>query len=354
MGAVPRLHATLNGELTVGFDIGGTNLRAAVVSPQGTIVDSASVPAPERANDLEDAIVKMVETLSHRHRIVAVGIAVAGFLDETCECVRFAPHLPWRNANVHHMLQARLGLPLRLEHDANSAAWGEHRFGAARGARDWVLFALGTGIGTAFMHAGEIYRGAYGVAPELGHLTVVPSGRRCPCGKLGCLERYCSGTALVETAIELVHGRRFANSTLASQVRCDPTSVTGETVMAAARRRDPAGLAVVEDFAAWLGTGLGIIADLFDPELVLLGGGVSRDADLYIDEALEGMRADVVGTGYRPLPRVAVAKLGAEAGMIGVSDLARRQAEAGMAAGHPAAAGAAHSPRAVTVRETDE
>ncbi|AIG64443.1 glucokinase [Corynebacterium atypicum] len=317
------MRASLNGELTVGFDIGGTNLRAAVVTERGTIVDSLSVPAPERAGDLEDAIVAAVAELSKRNKIAAVGVAIAGFLDQDCERVRFAPHLPWRNADVRQALSARLELPVRLEHDANSAAWGEYRFGAAQGVRDWVLFAVGTGIGTALMHDGEIYRGAFGIAPELGHITAVPGGRRCPCGKLGCLERYCSGTALVESAIEIVHARRFAHSPLAAKLRCDPSSVTGEDVMVAARQGDSAGTEIVHDFATWMGRALGIIADLFDPELVLLGGGVSRDADLYLAEAVDAMGSEVVGTGYRPLPRVAVAKLGAQAGMIGVSDLAR-------------------------------
>ena len=155
---------------------------------------------------------------------------------------------------------------------------------------------------------------------------MVPGGRRCPCGKLGCLERYCSGTALVVSAVEIVHSHRFHGSKLAEHVRRDPSAVTGEQVMAAARAGDPAGKAVVDDFSDWFGQGLSVIGDLFDPELILLGGGVSRDADLYLPEAIETFESGVVGTGYRPTARVAVAELGADAGMIGVSDLARRVA----------------------------
>src|SRR5699024_10915822 len=116
---------------------------------------------------------------------------------------RFAPHLPWRNATVSQNIEDRIGMLVRLEHDANSAAWGEARFGAGQKARDWVFFAVGTGIGATLMGGGEIYRGAFGIAPEFGLLTVVPDGRPCSCGKNGCLERYVSGTALPDTAAQL-------------------------------------------------------------------------------------------------------------------------------------------------------
>ncbi|WPF65463.1 MULTISPECIES: ROK family protein [unclassified Corynebacterium] len=309
--------------LTVGFDIGGTNMRAGVVDAGGRIIDARSLPSPRDAEGMSRGIAHLVDLLRRDHEIAAVGVAVAGFLDPDCEVVRFAPHLPWRDAPVRSMLEERLGLPVKLEHDANSAAWGEYRFGAAQGVETWVLFAVGTGIGATLMTRGEIFRGAYGTAPEFGHLTVVPGGRPCPCGKLGCLERYCSGTALMDSAIELVHKRRFSGSTLAAQVRRDPNSVDGLHIMQAARRGDAAGMAVVEEFASWLGTGLSIVADILDPELILLGGGVSRDADLYLDQATEQFSSQIVGTGYRPLARVATAELGADAGMIGVADLAR-------------------------------
>ncbi|UDL75153.1 ROK family protein [Corynebacterium uberis] len=309
--------------LTVGFDIGGTNMRASVVDAAGCIIETRSLPSPKTPAGMEAGIEQLVAELRADHQIAAVGFAVAGFLDAECERVRFAPHLPWRDAPVRKMLQDRLGLPVRLEHDANSAAWGEYRFGAARGVDTWVLFAVGTGIGATLMTGGEIFRGAYGTAPEFGHLTVVPGGRACPCGKLGCLERYCSGTALLDSAVELVHSRRFLGSELAAKVRRDPTAVNGPLIMDAARRGDAAGVAIVDEFAAWLGQGLSIVADILDPELIVLGGGVSNDSDLYLPAATEQFASQIVGTGYRPLARVETAELGAAAGMIGVADLAR-------------------------------
>lgn len=306
-------HPAVDSGLTIGFDIGGTNLRAAAIDADGEIVDSVSVPTAKVATQLEDDIARAVEDLSAQHEISAVGLALAGFLDPECETVRFAPHLPWRDAPVRELLSKRIGLPVRLEHDANSAAWGEWRFGAGRGAKDWVFFAVGTGIGATLMTEDKIYRGAFGTAPEFGHLTVVPGGRECSCGKRGCLERYASGTALPDTCEEL---RPQYETKL-------PANATGVQITQAAREGDPLGVAVMENFGTWLGQGLSIVADVLDPELIVVGGGVATDADLYLERARENMAQQIVGAGHRPLARVATAELSSAAGMIGVADLAR-------------------------------
>lgn len=307
---------------TVGFDIGGTHCRAAVVTAGGEILETLSTATPATVEALEDTVVRLLDQLRATHDPAAVGLAVAGFLDPARETVRFAPHLPWRNAPVRARLAGRIGLPVTLEHDANSAAWGEYRFGAAQGAGTWVFFAVGTGIGATLMIDGEIFRGAHGTAPEFGHLTVVPGGRQCACGKRGCLERYASGTALVDTAAELaVPGA----GGLARRVVEKRDAVTGAEIMAAARAGDPTGMAVLADFAGWLGRGLAMVTDVLDPELIVLGGGVPLDADLFLDAACGRMAEEIVGAGHRPLPVVGTAELGAHAGMIGVADLARGQ-----------------------------
>ena len=205
---------------TVGFDIGGTQCRAALVTEGGEILEQRSVPTPRTADALEDTIAALVDEL-RPHEPGAVGPAVAAPRPQR-EIVRFAPHLPWRDTPVRARLQERLGLPVAMEHDANSAAWGEYRFGSAQGAGTWVFFTVGTGIGAALMIDGRIFRGAFGTAPEFGHLTVVPDGRRCACGKRGCLERYASGTALADTA--QAHGM--------------PPGLSGHAIMTAARSGD--------------------------------------------------------------------------------------------------------------------
>ncbi|MFD4406384.1 ROK family protein [Nocardia sp. NPDC058499] len=314
--------------LTVGVDIGGTNIRASVVDGTGEVLDTVQCPTPHSAPALEGALGRAVRELGDRHDIDAVGLAVAGFVSADRSAVRFAPHLPWRDAPVAKRLTDRLGLPVLLEHDANAAMWAEYRFGAAAGGHNVVLVAIGTGIGAALLIDGVLYRGTHGVAPELGHLQVVPGGRDCGCGKRGCWERYCSGTALAESAIELV-ATDPTPSLLAKEVIADPGALTGRRVAGAAQDGDPLALRVMADFARWLGLGLAFVGDIFDPDLVVVAGGVSSSAPLFLDEAREEYAASVTGHGHRPLARIRTTQLGEAAGMIGAAELARTALIAG-------------------------
>ncbi|UYP17484.1 ROK family protein [Rhodococcus sp. Z13] len=311
-----------DGRTAIGIDVGGTSIRAAAVDADGLVVDSARTQTPASAGALEDALHRLVDHLRARNDVVAVGLAVAGFLTEDRTRVRFAPHLAWVDTPLAATLTARFGLPVVLEHDANAAAWAEYRFGAAAGSRVTVMITLGTGIGAALLLDGRIFRGAHGVAPELGHLQVVPDGRPCACGKRGCWETYCSGTGLVDTAVELLAADP-GRSVLAADVDTDPGSLTGRRIAGAAQDGDPVAVAAFADFARSLGLGLALVADVYDPELVVIGGGVSGSAPLFLDDARERYAAAVTGAGHRPLARVRVAQLGDAAGLIGAADLAR-------------------------------
>ncbi|MEV0681878.1 ROK family protein [Actinosynnema sp. NPDC050436] len=308
--------------LTVGVDVGGTSVRAGVVDADGAVLDTARAATPSGEEALEEAIGAAVAEVAARHPVGAVGLAVAGFVGPDRRTVLFAPHLAWRRAPVADRVAARLGLPVVLEHDANAAALAEHRFGAARGARVAALVALGTGIGGALLVGGELFRGAHGVAPELGHLRVVPDGRPCPCGKNGCWERYCSGTALTTTAVELL-ARYPGSSLLEREARGDSRAITGRRVAAAARDGDALAQRAVADLARWLGEGLAVVADVYDPEVVVVGGGVSESAPLFLDEARERYASVVTGAGHRPPARIRTAQLGDDAGIVGVATLAR-------------------------------
>ncbi|MFE3756731.1 ROK family glucokinase [Nocardia tengchongensis] len=309
--------------LTVGIDVGGTNIRASVVDGAGEVLDTVTAPTPHSARALEDGLARAVRELRGRHAIGAVGLAVAGFVDEDRATVRFAPHLPWEDAPVAQRLTDRLGLPVILEHDANAALWAEYRFGAAAGGRNVVLVAIGTGVGAALLINGQLYRGSYGVAPELGHLQVVPNGRACACGKRGCWERYCSGTALVDTALELLATDPQRSTVLAREAGRDPGSLTGRRVAGAAQDGDPVALEVLADFARWLGLGLAFVSDIFDPDLIVVAGGVSSSAPLFLDEAREHYSGSITGARHRRLARIRTAQLGEAAGMIGAAELAR-------------------------------
>ncbi|WP_026421469.1 ROK family protein [Actinokineospora inagensis] len=298
---------------TIGIDVGGTSVRAGVVDGTGRVVATARGHTRSTEQALEDEICGVIARLRADHDVDAVGLAVAGFVAADRRTVMFAPHLPWRDVAVADRIAARIGLPVVLEHDANAAGVAEHRFGALAGSRVGLLIALGTGIGAALILDGEIYRGAHGVAPELGHLRLVPAGRTCPCGKRGCWERYCSGTALAAVAQDLAAGG--TPTVLGSHP-------TGRTVAAAAREGDPVARAAVADLAAWLAEGLALAADAYDPDTIALGGGVSVSADLFLPEATSRLRDLLTGAGHRPYPVVRPATYPDHAGMIGAAVLA--------------------------------
>ncbi len=308
---------------TIGVDVGGTSIRAAVVDVDGQVLDTAQAPTPSSAPALHDALDSTVRDLLSRNEIGAIGLAVAGFVSEDRAVVRFAPHLPWVGTPVARELEERVGVPVVLEHDANAAAWAERRFGAATGGGNVVTVAIGTGIGAALLIDGRLYRGSHGVAPELGHLQVVPDGRHCACGKRGCWERYCSGTALVDTAIELLAADRSGSSVLAATTARDPGSLTGRRIAAAARDGDRVAQHTMADFARWLGVGLAMVADIFDPELVVVAGGVAGSSGLFLDDAREHYARSLTGAGHRPLARIRTTQLGESAALIGAADLAR-------------------------------
>jgi glucokinase len=227
--------------VTVGIDIGGTSVRAAVIDSEGEIHASLRDATPHTERETEDILVTLISKLAGTQPVSAVGLAVAGFVSQDRRRVMFAPHLAWRDADVPERISARVQLPVVMDHDVNSAAWAEFARGASAGSQISLLIALGTGIGAGLIIDGEIYRGAHGVAPELGHLTVVPGGRKCACGKRGCWERYCSGTALAETARELMAG---GDAPILRQLSGnDPATLTGTMVAIAATEGDPAALA---------------------------------------------------------------------------------------------------------------
>jgi glucokinase len=305
---------------TIGIDIGGTSVRAAVIDGAGEIHASLRDATPHTERETEDILVTLIGKLAGTHDVSAVGLAVAGFVSRDRQRVMFAPHLAWRDADVPARISARVQLPVTMDHDVNSAAWAEHTHGASAGADIALLIALGTGIGAGFIVNGEIYRGAYGVAPELGHLTVVPNGRPCPCGKRGCWERYCSGTALAETARELMMA---GDAPILRQLSGgDPSTITGTMVAIAATEGDPAALAAMDELGQWLAMGLALVTDVLDPEVIVVGGGVASAAGMFLPLAVSEFAGLITGAGHRPLPRIELARFGDRAGIIGAALLA--------------------------------
>lgn len=308
----------------IGVDVGGTSIRAAVVAPDGSIIDQCRCDTPAARTEAESRIAEVIGQLAAAHRIRAVGLALAGFMSSDTSRVMFAPHLAWRDAPVADIIARRVGLPVVMDHDVNCAAWAEHTLGAAAPAQISLTVAIGTGIGAGLVVDGRLYRGAYGVAPELGHLTVIPAGRACACGKRGCLERYCSGTALAATALERMAST--GSAPLAAALEAGGGQLTGVDVARAARAGDAVALGAFADLGRWLGLGMAMACDVLDPEIVVIGGGVSGSADLFLDAARVTLEAELTGARYRVVPPLVPARFGDAASMVGAALLAARRA----------------------------
>jgi glucokinase len=310
---------------TIGLDIGGTKISGAVIDGSGVILAKGrkNTPAHDPAAIVEEAA-SLIRELSLEHRIAAVGVACAAFIDRARATVYFSPNLAWRDEPLKERLESVLDLPVILENDANAAAWGEFRFGAAAEADDMVMVTIGTGLGGGIVVDGVLMLGAFGVGAELGHMRVVPNGIRCGCGNRGCWEQYASGTALVREARELIVSGTPHAARLNELCAGDPAALRGPDVTRAAAEGDPAAVELLADLGTWIGDGLASVAAILDPELFVVGGGVSEAGSLLIDPAVAAFRRQLTGRGQRPEARFALASLGNDAGMIGAADLAAR------------------------------
>ena len=309
--------------LAIGVDIGGTKVAAGVVDDDGTILDTERRYTPRDVAATEDVIAEVVSALAARHDVVAVGIGAAGWIASDRATALFAPHLAWRDEPLRAAIADRIGAPVVVENDGNATAWAEYRYGAARGRQVVVCVTLGTGIGGGLIINGQLFRGAFGVGAEFGHMTVVQEGRRCACGNRGCWEMYASGRALARDARELADVSPMAADRLLQLAGGHLDQLSGPIVTAAAREGDPAAVEIYTAMGQWLGRGLANLAAVLDPDVFVIGGGVSAAGDLLITPARAMFRGSLTGRGFRPVAEVAAAALGPDAGLVGAADLAR-------------------------------
>ncbi len=309
--------------LVSGIDVGGTKVLAVETDAGGGVVRTARRETPGRLVEprlVEDALTAALLDVAEGRDVAAVGLAAAGFVDRAGERVRFAPHLPWRDDPVRDRLAARWGAPVALDNDANCVARAESTYGAARGYDSALVITLGTGIGGAVLLDGTVVRGRNGMAGEFGHMQVVPDGQPCECGRRGCWEQYSSGNALVRLARDQI-GRM---PTLLDEL-CggDPGRLTGLMVSRAAEEGDLLARQAFASVGDWLGVGVANLVAALDPEVVVIGGGVSAAGDRLLEPARAAMSRVLVGSGHRDVPDLVRAHLGPAAGAIGAVDLAR-------------------------------
>lgn len=312
-------------DLTIGVDVGGTKIAAGVVDAEGVVHDEVRLATPGvTAETVEAGICAAIVELRARHQVDAVGLAIAGFVDRERTTLRFAPNLPMRDRELRTLIGDRVGIPVVVENDANAAAWAEHRFGAGRGARDVVTITIGTGLGAGIVLEGALLRGAFGGAAELGHVRMVPGGHPCGCGNMGCWEQYTSGSALERDARALARSDPERAAALLALAGGRAEDVDGRMVTRAAVDGDEAARGLLATMGHWLGEGIADLADVLDPELVVIGGGVSETGDLLLEPARRSYRQSLSAGAHRPHLRIEAAQLGNGAGLVGAADLARQ------------------------------
>jgi glucokinase len=311
--------------LTVGVDIGGTKVLAGIVDEDGTLLAHARRDSPaDNPPLMVERVVEVVNELTATHEVEAIGIGAAGWIDADRATVLFAPNLAWRDEPLRDEVARHVRVPVVVENDANAAAWAEFQFGAAADARDsMVMFTLGTGIGGGLVLGGDLVRGASGVAGELGHVLVVPNGHPCGCGRLGCIEQYASGKALVRFARALAADDSSQAVVLLDLAGGDTGAITGEMVTAAAKVGDPAACEAFNQIGYWLGQALADLVQVLDPQVLVIGGGVVDAGDLLMAPSRKAYTEALALRSRLPYAELRPALLGNLAGVVGAADLAR-------------------------------
>jgi glucokinase len=306
----------------IGIDIGGTKIAGALVSESGDIIAEDRVPTPTGdPQDIIEAVVAMIESLRVGHEVEAAGVAAPGFIDATQSTVYYTPNIAWRNEPLRSRLLDRLDLDITVDNDANAAGWAEFRFGAGRQVNDMTMLTIGTGVGGAIVTENRLFRGGFGTGAEIGHLRVVPDGLPCGCGARGCIEQYGSGRALLRMANEIadVGGIGLA----LAQAREEEGGLTGEIVGEFIAMGDAGAIHALQELGRYIGTACASLGAVLDPELFVIGGGVSVAGDLLLDPIREAYLAHLPARGYHPEARFVIAELVNDAGVVGAADLAR-------------------------------
>jgi glucokinase len=312
-------------QLAFGVDLGGTKILTVVADAAGNVLgeDLRPTNAPEGPDAVIARIADSISDAAAQAGMrpgdaCGIGISSPGPVKPREGIVTDAPNLPgWHNIPVTKLVSDAAGLPAILENDANAAAYGEYRFGAGQGLRDIVYVTLGTGIGGGLIIDGEIYEGASGAAGEVGHMVVLPDGPVCNCGNRGCVEALSAGPAIARDAARLVEdGRALKLAELARDGKPDP-----KEVLEAARSGDEDAREVLLRAGYYLGLGLTGLLNIFNPQALILGGGLTNLEEYYLTPAIETARKGAFPQVLADA-RITTAKLGSRAGALGAGALA--------------------------------
>jgi glucokinase len=313
-------------EYAIGIDIGGTKIAAGVIDTNGRIVASfysrahTGHPPALVMDGLEEAVQSVLkESGLSRDDIEGVGIGCAGHINTRTGIVFTSSNLPdWEGYPLRDSARKRLDFPIVIDNDSHCAALGEHRFGAGRGSKYMCYLTLSTGYGMGVIIDGKVYRGAFGSTGEIGHTIIVPDGELCTCGKHGCVMAYACGLALSRLACERV--RAGESSILRDTCGDSPEYISGEIIAKAANNGDHLALDLIKNAARYFGISLANVLELFNPEVVVIGGGLAKMGPTLLDPCLETMRQNTHPELYNAT-RFELSQLWDKAGLLGAAAL---------------------------------
>jgi glucokinase len=303
--------------LAIGLDIGGTKIAGAVVDEHGIVVAEHVEPTPAESSGeaVTEVLLSMIDRVRAHHAVVTIGVGAAGIVEWPAGVMLWAPNNAYRDWPVREQLEKVTTLPVIVDNDANVAALAEARLGEPY--PNMVLITVGTGIGGGLVLDGQIYRGPTGLGAELGHIILNPDGPRCGCGNHGCFEAYASGTALTRMARDAAaddpHG-------LIARLGAEDGEVTGHTVVKAVHQGDETAQAVFARLGRWLGVGIASLANIFEVDAVVVGGGLVETGELLLAPARTAAREYAYAA--RGIAPILPATFGADAGKIGAALLA--------------------------------
>lgn len=310
----------MNAKYVVGVDLGGTKILTALADSNGKIIERIRVETG--AEDSVEIVVQRInDTVLHaiekagieKNEVARVAVGTPGPLDIKREIVLTAPNLNWENVPLVEMMEKELGLPVLLENDANAAALAEYAFGAGKGTQHMVYMTISTGVGGGVIINGQLLHGAGVSGGEIGHHTIDPDGPLCGCGNYGCLESMASGTALGRYARDVVATGR---KTMMSELVESPDQLDGSIVTKAAEAGDDMALVLVDLVARNIGIGVANLINIFNPEKIVLGGGVMKAGHLFIDRIQNEAKQRSLKDSYE-LCEIVFSKLGSDVGVLG-------------------------------------
>ncbi len=307
----------------VGIDLGGTFIKGGIVDDLGNIIYQDKTPTESEfgATRVATNITNLAKSLMERVGLCAedvegIGMGVPGMIDSKAGNVTYSNNLKWKDFHIGETVSALTGLRVKIANDANVAALGEAKFGAAKGCDNMVMFTLGTGVGGGIVAEGKLLEGNKSAGAEIGHMVVVQGGEQCTCGRRGCLEAYASATALIRDTKRAMEAHKDSKMWKIGSL----DAVTGKTVFDYADS-DPYAKAVVESYIEHLACGITNVANIFRPETVLLGGGVCAQGDTLVKPLQKILDKEIFAGELGPQVKILVAELGNSAGLLGAAAL---------------------------------